>query len=324
MSGFIGAGDVMLNRYDPATDLLQGWTLPLEASLFKVQAKSNLLELKSKSRDNYGAIIGSVSLPDGSEFKLTLRDANKDTLSFLFLGAISALAQSSGSATSEAAVLTSGYGVALSKRNVSSVVVKGVNAAFTGSIATTTLTVTALTSGTIQPGQTITGTGVTASTKIVQQLTGTTGGVGTYSVDTSQTAASTAITATGATYTDVTHYTVDTRNGIVRPVAGALLDTHIVAVTGGRFNALIDYSYAAIGGTRILGNNTPRLVCAVKFDGKNLESGALARAEITRVVLTPSDGFDFLADNWNEVPLDGRVVKVAGATSDFIVDLPTA
>lgn len=68
-------------------------------------------------------------------------------------------------------------------------------AVFTGEIATTTLTVTAMTSGTIKVGQPIAGTGVTAGTVIIAQLTGTPGGVGTYSVDTSQTAASTTITS---------------------------------------------------------------------------------------------------------------------------------
>jgi len=43
----------------------------------------------------------------------------------------------------------------------------------TGSIATTTLTVTAVTSGTLGSGMTISGTGVTATTKIVSQITST-------------------------------------------------------------------------------------------------------------------------------------------------------
>jgi hypothetical protein len=65
---------------------------------------------------------------------------------------------------------------------------------FTGSIATTTLTVSAITSGTLIPGMVITGTGVTAGTYIVAQLTGSTGSTGTYTVSASQTVASTTIT----------------------------------------------------------------------------------------------------------------------------------
>jgi hypothetical protein len=67
-------------------------------------------------------------------------------------------------------------------------------ASFTGSITTTTLTVSAISAGSIFPSMLITGTGVTAGTSIVEQLTGTTGGTGTYKVSASQTVTSTAIT----------------------------------------------------------------------------------------------------------------------------------
>jgi hypothetical protein len=71
-------------------------------------------------------------------------------------------------------------------------------AVFTASIgpASTTMTVTAIASGPIYPGMVITGTGVTAGTYIVSQLTGTDGSTGTYQVSASQTVASTTITGT--------------------------------------------------------------------------------------------------------------------------------
>jgi hypothetical protein len=66
-------------------------------------------------------------------------------------------------------------------------------AVFTGTIndgtppgAGTVLTVSAVSSGPILVGMTITGTGVTAGTRIVAQVSGTTGGVGVYTVSTSQ------------------------------------------------------------------------------------------------------------------------------------------
>lgn len=68
---------------------------------------------------------------------------------------------------------------------------------FTGAIATTTLTVSAILSGgtaPIVPGQTLTGAGVTAGTYITGQLSGTPGGIGTYQVSVSQSVASTTIT----------------------------------------------------------------------------------------------------------------------------------
>ena len=67
-----------------------------------------------------------------------------------------------------------------------------VGAQVTGSISTTTLTVTAVASGTLFVGQTIQGTGVTALTIITALGTGS-GGVGTYTVSTSQTVTSTTL-----------------------------------------------------------------------------------------------------------------------------------
>ena len=68
-------------------------------------------------------------------------------------------------------------------------------AVVTGSTTTTTLTVTGVTSGALQVGSTISGTGVTAGTIITAVGTGT-GGAGTYTINISQTVASTSITAT--------------------------------------------------------------------------------------------------------------------------------
>jgi hypothetical protein len=76
------------------------------------------------------------------------------------------------------------------------------NAIFTGSISTTTLTVTAISSGTITANQSLTGIGITAETVITALGTGT-GGVGTYTINTSQTVAAETMssTAVGARFT---------------------------------------------------------------------------------------------------------------------------
>ena len=69
---------------------------------------------------------------------------------------------------------------------------------FTGSIANNVLTVTAITSGAISLGMTISGTGITPGTKITGFLTGAGGNVnelGTYQINVSQNVASTTINA---------------------------------------------------------------------------------------------------------------------------------
>jgi hypothetical protein len=78
----------------------------------------------------------------------------------------------------------------------SNITVENRTATFTGSITTTNMTVSAVTSGTIYPGMTISGTGVTAGTTIVSQTSGTAGSTGVYVVSVSQTVASTTITGT--------------------------------------------------------------------------------------------------------------------------------
>jgi hypothetical protein len=73
-----------------------------------------------------------------------------------------------------------------------------VDSSFTGSISGTTLTVTNILSGGIALGMTLSGSGITPGTKITGYGTGAGGNVnyaGTYTVNTSQSAASTTITA---------------------------------------------------------------------------------------------------------------------------------
>jgi hypothetical protein len=70
-------------------------------------------------------------------------------------------------------------------------------AIFTASISGTTMTVSAVASGTLAPKQTLTdATGdITTGTTIVNQLTGTTGSTGTYTISASQTVLSETVTS---------------------------------------------------------------------------------------------------------------------------------
>ncbi len=77
-----------------------------------------------------------------------------------------------------------------------STIAAGTATSVTGSITGYTLTVTAVGSGAPVVGGVLAGTGVTTGTYITAQLTGSAGGVGTYSVSVQQTVASTTITQT--------------------------------------------------------------------------------------------------------------------------------
>lgn len=118
----------------------------------------------------------------------------------------------------------------------------------TGSIAGNVLTVTAVGSGVLYAGATFSGSGVASGTKIVEQLSGTAGGVGTYAVSIpDQTVASTALSGT---------YGVLTVGGTVVAGFGAgqtISGTNVVAGTK-VYQQLTGTAGAA--GTYVVDNNT--------------------------------------------------------------------
>lgn len=103
-------------------------------------------------------------------------------------------------------------------------------AVVTGSIATTVLTVTAVTSGVLSVGQTISGSGITAGTKITGLGTGL-GGIGTYTVDTSQTASSTTVTASAASSAAYAGNTGNGAMGAITVSAGAKVGAYKLTIT---------------------------------------------------------------------------------------------
>ena len=121
-----------------------------------------------------------------------------------------------------------------------------VTASITGNI----MTVSAVGSGTVVNGATISGTGVASGSKVVNQLTGTTGGVGTYTVSIpEQTVASTTVSGTYGTFTVGTLTTTsvfavnDVLNATGSVVAGTTI-TQLLTGTGGT------------GSTFVVNNNT--------------------------------------------------------------------
>jgi hypothetical protein len=119
----------------------------------------------------------------------------------------------------------------------------------TGSIAGDVLTVTAVGSGTIYPGSSISGTGIPTSPapQVVAQLTGTAGGVGTYSLSFGEmTVASETISGTYGTLT------IGTATGTFA-VGDVLTGTGVVA--GTQITANITGS-GGTGGTMVVNNNT--------------------------------------------------------------------
>lgn len=141
------------------------------------------------------------------------------------------LSEAEGTLSRETVTVASGAGLlqagtVLGKRNRAS------NAAVvTGAIAATTLTVSAVTSGALSVGQTLSGSGVTTGTTITALGTGT-GGTGTYTVSASQTASSTTITATSAIAAAFAGNTGTGTVGAIVVSNGVKVGVHKVVVTG--------------------------------------------------------------------------------------------
>jgi hypothetical protein len=121
----------------------------------------------------------------------------------------------------------------------------------TGSIASDVLTVTAVGSGTVYPGSTISGTGIASGTTVASQLTGSAGGVGTYLLNQSQqkNVASTTISGTYGlltigTLTTATPFAVGQTLTVSGSVVAGTSITANVTGTGGS------------GGTMVVNNNT--------------------------------------------------------------------
>jgi len=134
----------------------------------------------------------------------------------------------------------------------------------TGSVFGNVMTVTAVGSGTVYPGATISGTGVTTGSMVMQQLSGTTGGVGTYALNTGEMTVASGTTISG-TYglltvggTVVSGFEV----GSLLSGTGVQAGTYVTALgtgTGGAGTYVVNnntvVSSTAISGTQYVATN---------------------------------------------------------------------
>ena len=126
----------------------------------------------------------------------------------------------------------------------------------TGSISGDLMTVTAVGSGVLRPGTTLSGTGVVTGTKIVSQVSGTPGGIGTYLVDpSSQVVASTTISGTYGTMTVTAVGSGAVNLGAVIAGSGVVAGTRVtqfITGTGGTGTYAVDNN-TVVASTTITG-----------------------------------------------------------------------
>lgn len=95
--GYLGSGDLYINRI--VGGVKQGIEGPFECERFEIKANSDLRERVSKSRNGYGQVVASASLPKPFDLSITLGEADKTGLAIALLGTVSVLAQAAGTTT---------------------------------------------------------------------------------------------------------------------------------------------------------------------------------------------------------------------------------
>lgn len=162
------------------------------------------------------------------------------SLTALGLAGVQALADGNITITVDGVTTTSGKIVSSAATSFSGLATQIQNAltSSTASSVTSSITLTVLTAGTvtgvITPGMVLTGTGVTAGTYIVGQLTGSPGAAGTYTVSASQTVGSTTITYTQSVSASDAQFTGSTSGTTLTAasVTGTLVGGQIISGAG--------------------------------------------------------------------------------------------
>lgn len=321
---FLGAGDLYIAPI--INGVLGAYEGPFECDKFEIKPSVDQKKATSKGRSSYGQVIEAVNVPKEATLTVELTEVNSSALTYALMGTTAAFAQASGTATAEAlasSAVTLNKWSALSKIKVSSVVVHDatVAASVTASITGTTMSVTAVGSGVLSPGQVLSGSGVTVGTKIVKQLTstetdGSLGKKGTYQVSASQTFASGTVTGAAgtATFVEGTDYIVNYNLGWVKPLStGGIATGQPLAV---------DYAYAAVSSTNIRGQTNTNIRARFKLDGVNYVDSSDCEVTVYEAVLAAESAFDFLANDFGKVSLPGTMKTPAGFTEPFLVRVP--
>lgn len=244
--GFLGAGSVYARFYDPILAAYGNWQGPFETSKFEIKVTSDLKEMTSKSKTQYGQVTESVTIPKPNDFSIELTEVNKTTMATALAGTMTTFSQASGSITDEVITAKLDAWVTLSKEN------------FTASI-------------------------------VVTNSAGTT------------------------TYVEGDDYEVNYRLGwIMAKSTGDITADQSLKVDG---------TYNATSGTKISGATKTQIRAQFKFDGINFADQLPCIVDCAEAVISPDAAFDFLKDDFNTVPLAGRLKTPVGATEPFTVKL---
>lgn len=176
-------------------------------------------------------------------------------------------------------------------------------ATFIGSVSGTTLTVTKVLSGTIAVGQDLFGVGVNIESIILSQLTGTSGGVGTYSINISQTVASTQMN----TCASAASFTGSIANGVLTVTAntGTLYVGQTIYGTGVPLQTVITALGQGIvlsgaivsGGTGYAVNDTVTVVGGVYSQPASFTVSSVSGGVVTGLTISSNGQYSIYPTN---------------------------
>ena len=111
-------------------------------------------------------------------------------------------------------------------------------------------------------------------------------------------------------------FVVDFASGEVKFLSsGSVEQGEVVTVVG---------TALAVSGTRIRGGTQVQVRAQARFVGANLVDDSRMRVEVWEASLRSTQGFDFLADDFNGIQLEGTLVVPTGKTEPYVVDFDDA
>lgn len=123
-------------------------------------------------------------------------------------------------------------------------------------------------------------------------------------------------TAGTTTYVLGTDYQVNYATGEIKPLSsGAILAAESLKVS---------YSALALAGDIIRGGVQPQVRARAVWEGVNMVDNQYMECEAWEAVLSSSNGFDFLASDFNGIELSGTLVVPTGKTEPYVVRLKAA
>lgn len=99
--GFLGAGDVFIERFDPVSQQYLPPQGPYESTKFSIKATTRLEEMTGRGKSTYGQILASVAIPEPTEFEIEVAEVNRESMALALLGTVAAFTQAGGATVDE-------------------------------------------------------------------------------------------------------------------------------------------------------------------------------------------------------------------------------